>query len=247
MAKKGQKRHQKRLSAPAKLKLPRKTAPWAVKPAPGPHPADECLPLSILVRDYLGLARTGREANKILGDGQVRVDERTRKDPKFPVGLMDIVRVPEVGESWRIVFDQKGYLAPYKIPEDEVGFKLARIVGKGLVKGGRTQISLHDGKTCIGDFETISSNDVVKLSLPEIDVVDEFSFGSGKPALITGGIQVGRFGVISEVEEQEGPSADVVTVEAGADSFQASSDHVFVIGGKDPVISLPGWVNESYA
>lgn len=246
MAKKGQKRHQKRLSAPAKLKLPRKTKAWTVKPAPGPHPADECLPLSILVRDYLRLGKTRREVNRILSDGLIKVDGKTRKDPKFPIGLMDIVRVPNVDESWRIVFDTKGYLVPYRIPKDEAEFKLARVVGKSLVEEGVTQISFHDGKTCTGNFEEINSNDVVKLNLPEIDVIDRFPFGEGKPALITGGSQVGKFGVISK-GKGGGSSTDVVTIKAKDGSFQASRDHVFVIGKKESVISLPGWLNESNA
>ncbi|KXB02808.1 hypothetical protein AKJ45_00475 [candidate division MSBL1 archaeon SCGC-AAA261F19] len=246
MAKKGQKRHQKRLSAPAKLKLPRKTKTWTVKPAPGPHPVDECLPLSILVRDYLRLGETRREVNRILSDGLVQVDGRTRKDSKFPVGLMDIVRVPKADKSWRIIFDMKGYLVPYEVPKDEAEFKLARVVGKSLVKERVTQISLHDGKTCTGDFEEINSNDVVKLNLPEVDVIDKFPFENGKPVLITGGSQVGKFGVISE-DGGKDSSTNVVTIKAKDGSFQASRDHVFVIGKKEPAISLPRWLSESNA
>lgn len=245
MAKKGQKRHQKRLSSPANLKLPRKTAPWIVKPTPGPHPADECLPLSILIRDYLEFAQTFREARKILSKGQVKVDGKTRKDPKFPIGLMDVVSIPEIDGNWRLIFDRMGHLAPYQIPENETKFKLCKVVGKNMVKNEKIQITLHDGRTSVGDFEEMISGDVTKLDLPDGEILDHFSLEKGKPAFVTGGGNVGKFGVISEIEE--GPSTDMVTLDVEDESFLIPKDHIFVVGSKKPVISLPGWLDESNA
>lgn len=243
MAKKGQKRHQKRLSSPANLKLPRKTAPWIVKPAPGPHPADECLPLSILVRDYLEFARTFREARKILSEGQVQVNGKTRKDPKFPIGLMDVVQIPEINGNWRLIFDRRGHLVPYEIPEKETKFKLCKVVGKNTVKNGRVQVSFHDGRTSIGGFEDTTPSNVVKLELPDGKILDQFSLEKGKPAFVTGGGNVGRLGVISKIGE-EVPSTDMVGLDVGDESFLVPKNHVFVVGPKEPAISLPGWLDE---
>lgn len=245
MAKKGQKRHQKRLSDPANLRLPRKTAPWVVKPAPGPHSANECLPLSVLVRDYLGFARTFREVRKILSDGQVQVDGRTRRDPKFPIGLMDVVRIPEIDGNWRLIFDRKGRLVPYEIPEEETKFKLCKVVGKNMVKDERIQISFHDGRASVGDFEKMALGDVLKLALKDGEVIDHLSLEKGKLAFVTGGGNVGRFGVISEMGEA--PPFEMVTLDAGDGSFSVPKDHIFVIGSKEPAISLPEWLDESDA
>ena len=45
MAKKGQQKHLKRFAMPISLGLPRKSVVWAVKPRPGPHPAEGSMPL----------------------------------------------------------------------------------------------------------------------------------------------------------------------------------------------------------
>ena len=94
MAKKGQSRHLKRYAASKALKLPRKSVVWMVKPAPGPHPSDKSIPLRLVIREYLGLARTAREVDRLLNEKHVLVDGRVRRDSKFPVGLMDVVQLP---------------------------------------------------------------------------------------------------------------------------------------------------------
>ena len=46
MAKKGPKRHLKRLAAPVRWELPRKTHKFTVRPLPGAHPMSESLPFA---------------------------------------------------------------------------------------------------------------------------------------------------------------------------------------------------------
>ena len=87
--------HQKRLSAPKTYKIPRKVSKWVVKPSPGPH-NKEAIPLLVLVRDFLELADTGREARRIISSGEILVDGIVRKDYKFPVGLFDVVTIPKL-------------------------------------------------------------------------------------------------------------------------------------------------------
>ncbi|HDJ66171.1 MAG TPA: 30S ribosomal protein S4e, partial [Nitrososphaeria archaeon] len=48
--------HLKRLAAPPHLKIHVKEKVFTVCPRPGPHPKFECIPLLLIVRDYLGYA-----------------------------------------------------------------------------------------------------------------------------------------------------------------------------------------------
>ena len=57
--------HLKRYGIPKFWPLSKKEKVWAVKPRPGPHPKDFCIPLQIIVRDILELAETSKEAKKI--------------------------------------------------------------------------------------------------------------------------------------------------------------------------------------
>ena len=36
------------------------------------------------------------------------VDGRVRKDPKFPLGLMDVFSIPRIKKNYRVLIDVKG-------------------------------------------------------------------------------------------------------------------------------------------
>jgi small subunit ribosomal protein S4e len=36
------------------------------------------------------------------------VDGRIRKDPKFPLGLMDVLSIPRIKKNYRVLIDVKG-------------------------------------------------------------------------------------------------------------------------------------------
>lgn len=240
MAKKGQKRHLKRFSLPSALRLPRKSAVWASKPRPGPHRASECLPLRLVVRDYLGLARTARETGRILAGGQILVDGKVRRDPKFPIGLMDVVQVPKIKKNYRVLYDEKGRLILHEVSQDEASFKLCMVIRKSVVKGGRMQLAFHDGKTSIGEFGEFDLQDVAKLSLPDFKVEERLAFEKEVLVLITGGRNVGKIGKIQGIQHVKEAQSDLITVKSDAATFQSPKNYVFPIGKEKPVISLPG-------
>lgn len=219
-------------------KAPKKEKKWSVANAPGPHSAEESIPLSSALRDNLKIARNRKEAEKILGRGEVEVDGKVRKDPKYPLGFMDIVRIPQIGKSWRILYDKKGYLRFHEIDEGESKYKLAKIVGKHPFKGGKSQLSLHDGKTIVGDFGDIRVDDTVKVSLPDLEVEERISCRTGNLALIIGGKNVGRKGEIKEIIEIEGTSSDRFLIKTEKEEFQSPEQYIFVIG-EESKISLP--------
>ncbi len=241
MARKGQSRHLKRYAAPRAIKLPRKSVVWTVKPAPGPHLSASSIPLRLIVREYLGLARTAREASRILNERNVLVDGRVRRDSMFPAGLMDAVQLPALDKSYRILLDQRGRLVLHEISKDEVQFKLCKVVRKNVVTGKKIQLTFHDGKTIMGDFGEFKPRDVAKLALPEPKILERVPFEVGVLALVTGGGNVGRVGKITEIKLIESRRPNIITLDAsdGA-TFQAPEDYVFVVGKEKPLISLAG-------
>ena len=80
----------KRLAAPRVLRLHRKERKLTIRAAPGPHPLELAIPLGLVVRDYLGLCDTYKEARKIVSNGDILVDGVKRKNFKFPCGLMAV-------------------------------------------------------------------------------------------------------------------------------------------------------------
>lgn len=226
------KRHLKRLAAPRTWRIKRKERKWTVKPSPGPHKAEKSIPLLLVIRDFLGHARTSREAKKIIKEGKVLVDKRIRKDHKFPVGLMDIIEIPAVKERWLVLFDSKGKIKLNKLTLKGAKYKLCRIMNKSLVKGGKVQLNLHDGRNILVDpkEDGYKTKDTILLDLKKNRIAGHLPFKEGNKALITGGKHISRVAEIKEYKVRRGPEPNKVVLEDDNGVFETIEDYVFVVG-----------------
>lgn len=229
--------HQKRLSAPKTYKIPRKGFKWVVKPSPGPH-NKEAVPLLLLIRDYLKLADTAREARRIIGAGEILVDGVPRKDYKFPIGLFDVISIPKLNKNYRIIFDGKGRYVPREVSDPDL--KLYKIVNKTMVKGRKIQLNLFDGTNIIGSND-FSTKDSILLKIPEKKIIDHLKFEEGALVMIIGGNHAGKIGVLKDYKVIRSSAPNLVTVETGEGEITTVVDYIFVVGKKGsskPVIEI---------
>ena len=248
MGKKGKTARMKRKPAPRFWPVHRKDLPWIVKPSSGSHSLESCLPLTLVLRDILGVAQTRKEAKVILSGGKVQVDEVIRRKDDFPVGLMDVIAMPDAGKYYRVLPSNKG-LVLTPISKEEAGFKLVRVEDKTTVKGG-VQIAFHDGSNMlvkVADpkkpsevaYETF---DVLKITYPEKQVAQSLKTKEGNLAIITGGKNIGKRGKIVEIEKTEAKKrrqALVVVEDAEGARYQTILDFIFPIGETEPLIAVP--------
>ncbi len=243
MGRMGGRRHLKRLAAPEFWPVLRKEATWTVKPRCGPHSADRSLPLLIVVRDVLGYAETHREARKLIAEGHFKVDGRVRRDYKFPVGLMDVLEIVDTGEYFRVVPVPVKVVALVPLSREEASFKLCRIENKTTLEGGRVQLNLHDGKNVevpAGEAEKYTTLSVVKISIPDYEVLGYVPLERGVLATVISGINVGRVGRVVEVGSGMRHYRKLVRLEdVTGGTFYTSLDKVFVVGVEKPEITLP--------
>jgi small subunit ribosomal protein S4e len=230
----------KRLLAPKFWKISRKKTKWVVTPAPGPHSKFESLPLQIILRDILKVVETGREAMSVLKKGEVLVDGKLRKDAKYPAGLMDTVAVPKIKKYFRIVATADG-LGLVEIPEKESKLKLCKIEDKTILRGGRVQLNLHDGKNIIvpkGAKDSYKTGDTLLLELPSLKIIDHIKIEPGMLGLFTHGKNSGRIGKIKEIIVTRTREPNKIVCEIDKKIVESMKDHVFVVGKSKPVISL---------
>ncbi len=248
MGKMGQRRHIKRIAAPKIWRIPRKTAKWVVKPSPGPHPINECIPLLLLVRDVLKITDVAREAKKIIKQGHIKIDGKVRRDHKFPVGLMDVVEIPVINEAYRILPSKLGFtLVP--IEGEEVEFKLCQIRNIITVKGGKIQLALHDGRNILLPIENpkVSPHevypyrtlDVIKILLENQEIVDHIPLREGVYSLVSSGKLRGEQGEIIEIRKRLGRRASSAIIKKDSNVFETILDYVFPVGVGRPIITLP--------
>jgi small subunit ribosomal protein S4e len=240
MAKMGSRKHLKRYKSPKHWPIHPKEFKWTVKPSPGPHSIEGSLPLLIIVRDILQVADNAREARIIINNGEVLVDGRIRKDYKFPVGFMDVIQLPKSGKTYRVLPNERGRLILHPIVKENTEFKLCRIEDKTTIKGGKTQLNLHDGRNYLaeGDYK---AGDVVVLQVPEQEIQDHIIFESGAIGLVTGGKHIGEKGKVKDINISRSSIPNTVLIETDAgNTFQTLKEYVFVLGKDKPLISLPG-------
>lgn len=248
MGKKGPTKHLKRHKSPAFWPLHRKEKTWAVRTSPGPHKLHNSIPAQIAVRDVLSYAKTGREAKMIIKQGNLVVDGKTRYDEGFPLGIMDEVSFPVSEESFRVLPNQGGNLVFHPIKGEEKQFKLSKILNKTTIKNGKTQLNLHDGTNLIisSEEDMFKTGDVLKLKLPNLEILGSVPLKEGVQIIITGGRSQGERGTLIGLGNEPGWKKTATIRTTRGEDIRTLTRYVFPIGEDEPLISLPHKKNEEF-
>lgn len=248
MTKKGKTIHLKRELSPMFWPIQRKKFTWTVKPKSGPHPTQQCFPLLIIIRDILKLAETRKEAKKIVAQGKIIVDGKIRRDIRYPVGFMDVVTIPDIKKQFRVLASKKG-LFLNEVNEDEIDFKLCRIEDKKSLKNGHVELNLHDGRNIVvkvndahnPEEDIYKTLDVIKISIPDQDILEHIKLEEGKLAFLIDGNNIGKYGSITSIVKQTRQKRRnfLVTIssEQGRE-YQTILKYAFAIGDKSPRVSI---------
>ncbi|KAJ1650309.1 40S ribosomal protein S4, partial [Dispira simplex] len=236
----GPKKHMKRLNAPKHWMLDKLTGTYAPKPSAGPHKTRECLPLIVFLRNRLKYALNKREVNSILMQRLVKVDGKVRTDDTYPAGFMDVITIEKSGENFRLIYDVKGRFAIHRISDEEAKYKLCKVKRMQLGNKGIPYIVTHDGRTIRFPDPMIKVNDTIKYDLETGKATDYLKFEIGNVAMITGGRNIGRVGVVVNVERHLGGFDIVHVKDSAGHQFATRKGNVFIIGqGNEPWISIP--------
>lgn len=228
-------RHQKRVTVPVSWPIARKTKKWVAKTSPGPHSAQDSMPLLTVIRDMLKIADNAREAKRILYEGKVLVDGRVQKDYKLPVGIFDVISIPLLNESYRMLKDARGMFYLSLLEAGNVR-KLARIENKTTLKGNKQQLNLSDGSNKLTDGE-FKTGDSLVLSIPDKNIEDRIEFKVGNLAMVVGGKHSGQIGKIKDIMVVKSSRPNRVII-SGDQEFETIVDYVYMIGKDAPVIKL---------
>ena len=217
--------HMKRLAMPRSWPLTRKTDIWISRPLPSGHSIDRCMAIGVVLRDVLGVAKSMREAKRALATRRIKIDGRVTTNMRRGVGIMDVLTVGD--ENYRCVLDNNGKLRYASIPAKEAGQKLCRIDGKNTIKGGVTQLNLHDGRNIlVDDANKYNTMDSLLLDVESQKIKKHLKFESGANCYLIGGSHVGSTAEMNEyVVKRSSKDNEVIFGD-----FGTIVDHVFVVG-----------------
>ena len=226
MASHGKKRHTKRIAMPVANPAARKVKKWMKTTSPGAHSKEHSAPLVAVLRDLLKVTENEREVKCILNDSQVKVDGRIVNDKGFAVGLMDVIEIPKIDLTKKLIFVN----SKLKTTNAEPGEKLCKITGKKLITSGKVQLNLHDGRNITTTKTDLKTGDTVKISVPEQKILEEIKLAKGATCYVSNGRHSGKMGTLVEVIEFAGSTKPNVKLQAqDGTEFITLKDYIFAV------------------
>ena len=152
-----------------------------------------------------------------------------------------------MNKHYRILPNSQHGLILHEIPEEESAFKLCRITQKSTLKGGHIQLNLHDGRNIFVRVkdpkkpkeDIYKRMDVLKISLPEQEILKILKFKEGNLALIMSGKNIGQTGRVISILKRFGPKASTVSIQHNSDHTETLYDYTFIIGEDQSEINMP--------
>jgi small subunit ribosomal protein S4e len=212
-----------------------------MKPSAGAHPSEVSVPLGVVLRDYLEITDSAREARRAVGDHRVHIDGTVAHDVNRSVGFMDVVSFPETDDHYRVLLDERGRVLLVPVDEDRASWKLARIQDKTTVPGGNVQLNLHDGRNHVLEPEADEYNtgDVLQLAIPDQAIENAYTIEPGRTAMVTGGSHAGELATVEEIEVTRNPKGNLAHLTKGEEEITTIASYVFVIGADEPAVTVP--------
>ena len=234
LAKKSGSLKAKRSATPAFWQISRKDKRFVVRTSPGPHPKNYSYPLLVVLRDILGLVKTRREALSVLTGGRIHVDGRPVRSEAFPVGLMDVIELPDLGKSYRMV-PSYGRLVPVEISEKEKDLKLCIVKSKRSIRGSKISYGLHDGRMIFPEAEVdLRPGDACIIKVPGQEFQGSFRLSKGSSALLVKGERSGERTTVEDMKPGTYSRGAIATVRFEDGSSSELPTNVLLPLGKEP-------------
>jgi len=227
----------KRQMAPMFWRINRKDKRFVITVRPGSHPKNNSIPSAVLLRDTLNIVNTLREAKSSIYGGKIKVDGVIQRSLHHSIGLMDVIELVGIDDIYRLVPQNGHILIPIKINKNEKSKKLVKVKNKTSIKGGKTQLSFHDGRTIISDT-SVNVGDTCLLQIPEQKILDVIKFEKNSQVIIIKGNNAGRIGTINEIKEGTFTLPKRISLLIDDKTVEIPAKITMAIGTEKPVIQI---------
>ncbi len=227
----------KRQMAPLFWGINRKNKRFVITVRPGSHPKNRSVPTALLLRDMLNVVTTLREAKSVIYNGKVIVDGIIRKSLHHSIGLMDVVELQGISDVYRLVPTHGHTLQPIKIEVDEKSKKLVKVTSKTTIKGKKTQLGFHDGRTIIAEND-VNVGDSCLIQIPEQKILDVIKFEKNSQVIIIKGANAGRVGTINEIKGGTFTLPKRISLLIDDNTVEIPAQITMAIGKEKPIIQI---------
>jgi len=207
--------HLKRSSMPKTWPLPRKGTKYVVVPS---HSLRNSVSLLVILRDILDLAKTRKEAKKLISQKEIKVNSKIVGDEHFSLSLFDILSFGN--KNLKLILKNKKFDL-IEIDDKEADKKITKVIGKKIVKKGRIQVNLSDGRNYLTK-EKIKVGDSVVINLKENKISEILPFRENCKVIFIAGKHLGKIGTIEKVDR-------MVIVKIGKEEINSKLENLMVV------------------
>ncbi len=113
------------------------------------HNRKKGVPVLIILRDMMKIAKNRKEVKKILQEGKVLVNNKKIKDDKFSVSPFDLIKIGD--KNYELRFSETG---KFDLKETSRKENIYKIIGRKILKNKKIQLNLFFGKNILIDKNT---------------------------------------------------------------------------------------------
>uniref|UniRef100_M3YHI5 40S ribosomal protein S4 n=1 Tax=Mustela putorius furo TaxID=9669 RepID=M3YHI5_MUSPF len=226
------KKHLKYVVASQLWMLGKLTSVFALCPSTCSHKLRECPPLIIFLRIRLKYVLIGDKVKKICMQRYIKINGKTI----YPARFMKVISTDKTGEDFHLLYDSKCCFAVHWITPEEkyMLYKMKKIF---LWTKGIPHLVTHDAHTILYPDPLMKMDDTIQTDLETGKITDFIKYGN--LCMVTGGVNLGRIGVITNRERHLG-SFDIVYMKAAnGNNFATQLANVFIGKRNKPWISPP--------
>ncbi len=214
------------LAAPEYFGIHHKEQEYVARPNAGRHTLKRSITL-LLALKMLGVAATAVEARKVVKAGLVSVNNQIIKEPKYPIGLNDVVSLNAEKKAYAVGINAnaKITLEDAKASEERV----LRVVDKYKARKNQIMVRLHDGSIAkagkdvkVNDSVILDSKRAIKKVIP---------LKEGAECFIINGVHVGTAGKIKGLKKGTmHTAASAVVAPKSGEEFETIVKNIMVTG-----------------
>lgn len=191
--------HLVRQEIPRKWPVERKGSVYVVRPQ---FQIQEGMPILVVLRDVMGLAQNRREVKRIIHNNQIILNGKIANDEKQNILLFDTLNIVPLKKCYKLILNEKGKFEFEEIAESKSDKKIAKVIGKKILKGKKIQVNLSDGRNFLSDTD-YKTNDSVVINLKTGKAEKILPLKEGVNVAVFSGKHVGKTGKILSLDYEK--------------------------------------------
>jgi len=162
------------------------------------HANTNSISLLAILRDVLKVASTRKEAKHIVNNGDIKVNNKVRKNDVYPVQTFDTIGMEKSKKYYRLEIVNKKFSLK-EVTKKESETKIIKISGKTVLGKDKIQMNLEDGHNIITKTKFNVGDSIIFNTLTD-KVEKVLPLKKGATVEIIIGKHAGKTGKIVEIE-----------------------------------------------